>query len=144
MGGRAVSGEVELRRPIEADHRFLVNSVDDWWGGRKMHQLLPRLWFQHFSGTSWIAVVDDRIVGFLIGFISPDRPDEAYIHMVGTSPNHRGAGLGRVEHAGGVGDDLGLRHADGAVAQRRAGAGQMGIQLIGRAQQGVGPGTGLR
>ena len=90
-----MSGEVELRRPIEADHRFLVNSVDDWWGGRKMHQLLPRLWFQHFSGTSWIAVVDDRIVGFLIGFISPDRPDEAYIHMVGTSPNHRMKGLGR-------------------------------------------------
>ena len=28
--------------------------------------------------------------------------------------------------------------------ERRSGAGQMGIQMIGRAQQGVGPGTGLR
>ena len=91
-----MSGEVQLRRPTEADHRFLVNSVDDWWGGRKVHMLLPRLWLQHFTGTSWIAEDDDRIVGFLVGFISPDRPDEAYIHMVGTSPNHRGAGLGRM------------------------------------------------
>ena len=57
-----------------------------------MHLLLPRLWFQHFTGTSWIAEDDEgRIVGFLVGFVSPDRPDEAYIHMVGTSPNHRGA-----------------------------------------------------
>jgi ribosomal protein S18 acetylase RimI-like enzyme len=90
-----VSGEIRLRRPVEADHRFLVNSVDDWWGGRRIHVLLPRLWFQHFTGTSWVAEDDDRIVGFLVGFVSPDRPDEAYIHMVGTSPNHRAAGLGR-------------------------------------------------
>ncbi|MFL5715206.1 MAG: GNAT family N-acetyltransferase [Chloroflexota bacterium] len=96
MGRRALSGEIRLRRPVEADHRFLVNSVDDWWGGRKIHALLPRLWFQHFTGTSWIAEDDERIVGFLVGFISPDRPDEGYIHMVGTSPNHRGAGLGRM------------------------------------------------
>src|SRR4029078_6750566 len=76
--------------------RVLVNSVDDWWGGRKMHLLLPRLWFQHFTGTSWIAEDDERIVGFLVGLVRSGRPDEAYIHMVGTSPNHRGAGLGRM------------------------------------------------
>ena len=33
-------------------------------------------------------------MGFLVGFISPDRPDEAYIHMVAVSPNHRRTGLG--------------------------------------------------
>lgn len=85
-----------FRRPVEADHAGIVAQVDDWWGGRTLHELLPRLWFQHFTGTSWL--VEDtggRMVGFLIGFVSPDRPDEAYIHMVGTSPNHRRAGLGR-------------------------------------------------
>jgi len=91
-----VSDDVALRRPTEGDHRFLVGVVDDWWGGRKLHHLLPRLWLQHFTGTSWIA--DDRegrIIGFLVGFISPDHPEVAYIHLVATSPNHRGAGLGR-------------------------------------------------
>ncbi|MFL5675207.1 MAG: GNAT family N-acetyltransferase [Chloroflexota bacterium] len=91
-----MSSEIGFRRPVEADHRFLVNIVDDWWGGRKIHALLPRLWFQHFAGTSWIAEDGDRIVGFLVGFMSPDRPDEAYIHMVGTSPNHRGERVGRM------------------------------------------------
>jgi ribosomal protein S18 acetylase RimI-like enzyme len=91
-----VTDELRFRRPTEADHAAIVNQVDDWWGGRALHHILPRLWFQHFNGTSWI--VEDaggRVVGFLVGFISPDHPDEAYIHMVGTSPNHRRSGLGR-------------------------------------------------
>lgn len=91
-----MSDEFRFRRPLEADHAFLVGQVDDWWGGRKLHQLLPRLWLQHFTGTSW--VVEDAggtPIGFLVGFISPDHPDQAYIHMVATNPSHRGAGLGR-------------------------------------------------
>ena len=48
-------GEIRLRRPVEADHARLVGQIDEWWGGRKMHPLLPRLWFQHFTGTSWVA-----------------------------------------------------------------------------------------
>jgi GNAT superfamily N-acetyltransferase len=91
-----LSAEVRFRRPAAADHRFLVDRVDDWWGGRKLHHLLPRLWLEHFTGTSWI--VEDAggtTIGFLVGFISPDHPEEAYVHMVATDPNHRGTGLGR-------------------------------------------------
>ena len=91
-----MSDDLRFRRPTEADHPVIVAQVDDWWGGRRMHEILPRLWFQHFTGTSW--VVEDaggRLLGFLVGFISPDHPDQAYIHMVGTSPNHRRSGLGR-------------------------------------------------
>jgi len=92
----SANGKWRFRRPVEADHRRLVGQVDDWWGGRRLHQILPRLWFQHFTGTSW--VVEDgtgRLVGFIVGFISPDHPEVAYIHMVATSPNDRRAGLGR-------------------------------------------------
>ena len=91
-----MSDDLRFRRPTEADHSAIVGQVDDWWGGRRLHDILPRLWFQHFTGTSWVAEdVAGKPVGFLIGFISPDRPEEAYIHMVGTSPNHRRSGLGR-------------------------------------------------
>jgi ribosomal protein S18 acetylase RimI-like enzyme len=91
-----VSPELRFRRPVEADHRFLVEQVDEWWSGRRIHQLLPRLWLQHFTGTSWVVEdVKGAVVGFLVGFISPDHPDQAYIHMVATSPNHRRSGLGR-------------------------------------------------
>ncbi len=89
--------EFRFRRPEEADHRRLVGLVDEWWGGRRLHHLFPRLWFQHFTGTSWIAEdASGAPVGFLVGFVSPDYPDRAYIHLVATSPNHRRRGLGRM------------------------------------------------
>ena len=92
--------EMILRRPVEADHAPIVAVIDDWWGGRRVHELLPRLWFQHFTGTSWIAETPDgRLAGFLVGFISPDEPTIGYVHMVGTNPNLRLGGLGRMLYA---------------------------------------------
>jgi ribosomal protein S18 acetylase RimI-like enzyme len=35
------------------------------------------------------------MVAFLVAFLSPSRPDEAYIHFVGVHPDHRHAGLAR-------------------------------------------------
>jgi len=91
-----VTRAIELRRPVEADHRHLVAVVDDWWSGRTLHDLLPRLWLQHFSGTSWIAETPDgTLAGFLVGFISPDHPDVAYIHMVATNPTLRQRAVAR-------------------------------------------------
>ena len=85
-----------FRRPTSGDHPRIVRLVDEWWGGRQLHALLPRLWFQHFTGTSWVAEDGDgRVAGFLIGFRSPDHPDVAYCHMIAADPNVRRAGLGR-------------------------------------------------
>jgi ribosomal protein S18 acetylase RimI-like enzyme len=108
-----LSADVRFRRPVESDHRFLVDRIDEWWAGRRLRQLLPRLWLQHFSGTSWI--VEDgggTTIGFLVGFISPDHPDHAYIHMVGINPNHRRTGLGRALYERFVEDvrSRGVRH----------------------------------
>ena len=87
---------LRLRRPVEADHAVVIRVVDDWWGDRRLHHLLPRLWFQFFTGTSWIAETDDgRLAGFLIGFVSPDDAGVGYIHMVSSNPNLRRRGLGR-------------------------------------------------
>jgi ribosomal protein S18 acetylase RimI-like enzyme len=91
-----VTDELRFRRPTEDDFLPIVRVVDEWWGGRRLHHLLPRLWFQHFTGTSWVAETDDgRLAGFLVGFVSPDRPAEAYVHMVAANPNLRRRGVGR-------------------------------------------------
>ena len=91
-----MSDEIRFRRPVEADYATVVELVDEWWGGRRLRALLPRLWFQHFRGTSWIAEdVDGTLLGFVVGFLSPDEPDEAYAHMIGTNPNRRRRGVGR-------------------------------------------------
>ena len=95
MTGGHSAADITFRRPTEADHATIVALVDDWWGGRRLHELLPRLWFQHFTGTSWIAETPDgNPAGFLVGFVSPDDPTTAYVHMVAASPNLRKLGLG--------------------------------------------------
>lgn len=93
----ATDGEaVRFRRPSEADHHVIVDLVDEWWGGQRVHHLLPRLWFRHFSGTSWIAEsLEGRLAGFLVGFVSPDRPNEGYAHLLAVNPNFRRRGIGR-------------------------------------------------
>jgi ribosomal protein S18 acetylase RimI-like enzyme len=72
-----------------------------------MRALLPRMWFRHFAGTSWVVEDDGgRLLGFLIGFISPDHPDTAYAHLIATNPNHRRRGIGRALYERFFGDAL--------------------------------------
>jgi len=83
-------------RPIRlSDYRPVISVIDDWWGGRHMADMLPRLFFEHFTDTCFAAERDGELAGFLIGFSSQSRPDEAYIHFVGVRPDERGQGLGR-------------------------------------------------
>jgi ribosomal protein S18 acetylase RimI-like enzyme len=58
--------------------------------------MLPKLFFIHFDGTSFVAEdADGELLGFVCGFLSQTEGDEAYIHFVGVSPDERGEGLGR-------------------------------------------------
>jgi ribosomal protein S18 acetylase RimI-like enzyme len=85
-----------LIRPIRLqDHQPVISVVDDWWGGRQMADMLPRLFFEHFTDTSFAAERDGELAGFLVGFVSQSRRGEAYIHFVGIRPDERGRGLGR-------------------------------------------------
>ena len=106
-----MSGPVGLtfRRPTEDDHPRIVGLVDEWWQGRRMRALLPRLWFQHFTGTSWIAEGDDgRLAGFVVAFVSQDDPATGYVHMIAADPNRRRGGVGRALYEQ-VFDDMGRR-----------------------------------
>ncbi len=90
------SGDRHLRRPTEADQPRVVRLVDDWFGGRRVHHLLGRMWFRQVARTSWLAVGGrGEPIGFLIGYLSQDQPGEAVLHLVGVDPNHRRQGIGR-------------------------------------------------
>lgn len=83
-------------RPVEpSDYAPIIRVLDEWWDGRAMHDMLPKLFFVHFCETSFIAEAGGERVGFLIGFVSQTHPKEAYIHFVGVHPKYRLAGVGR-------------------------------------------------
>ena len=88
-----------IRRARRADHGRILEVMDDWWGGRRMSALLPSLFLEHFASSSFVAESDTgELVGFLVGFLSQDSPDEAYVHVVGVEPSTRGQRLGQQLH----------------------------------------------
>ena len=84
-----------IRLAEPRDYGVAIAVVDEWWGGRSMAAMLPKLFFVHFRDTSFAAEADGRLAGFLCGFRSQTYEDEAYVHFVGVDPAHRGSGLGR-------------------------------------------------
>ncbi len=88
---------MKLRNITPDDYAPIIAVLNDWWGGRQMSDMLPRLFFEHFQDTSFIALAEDGSpAGFLVGFLSQSQPDEAYIHFVGVHPDQRKSGVGRL------------------------------------------------
>ncbi|MCF6409821.1 GNAT family N-acetyltransferase [Pseudalkalibacillus salsuginis] len=86
---------MEIRQMKKTDYEIVSPLLDEWWGGRQMSGMVPKLFFNHFNNTSFIAEQDGKIVGFLIGFLSQSSPEEAYIHFVGVDPDYRKYAIGR-------------------------------------------------
>ncbi|MBD2870541.1 GNAT family N-acetyltransferase [Paenibacillus arenilitoris] len=86
---------MRIRHAASGDYYEISPLLDRWWGGRPISGLLPKLFFDHFNDTSFVAEEDGVTVGFLIGFLSQSSRDEAYIHFVGVHPDYRKRRIGR-------------------------------------------------
>lgn len=86
--------DLNLRALVESDYQNVISVLDEWWGGRHMADMLPKLFFKHFRETSFIVEEGGKIVGFLVGFVSQSYPTEAYIHFVGVHPDYRKKEIG--------------------------------------------------
>lgn len=105
--------DLTIRAAVPADYDRIVGVVDAWWG-RPISGALPRVFLDHFFGTSLVAerragVSGPQLVGFLVGFGSPADPSQGYIHFVGVDPDERCGGLARALYE----RFLGLMRADG-------------------------------
>lgn len=88
---------MRLRNITSNDYAYVITVLDEWWGGRHVTDMLPRLFFEHFADTGFVAESDGgEIVGFLVGFVSQSCPDQAYVHFVGVHPKHRKSGIGKL------------------------------------------------
>ena len=83
-----------VRNSKPADHKRIILVMKDWWGGRDLTWMLPKLFLVHFCDTSFIIEKEEELTAFLIGFLSQSKANEGYIHLVGVHPNYRGMGLG--------------------------------------------------
>ena len=82
-----------FRPPTAADYERVLGVMVEWWGGRDLRPMLPRIFFEHFRATSLVAEHEDTLLGFLVGFMCPDHADEAYVHFAGVDPSWRRSGL---------------------------------------------------
>jgi ribosomal protein S18 acetylase RimI-like enzyme len=97
MSPQRTSSALTVRHAKPSDYGRVIGRVNVWWDGRNMAPMLPQLFFLHFEGTSFVAEdAEGDLVAFLCGFLSQTEPQEAYIHFVGVSPEHRGEGIGRL------------------------------------------------
>ncbi|MRX55861.1 GNAT family N-acetyltransferase [Bacillus idriensis] len=80
---------MKLRHVTSADFHLISPLLNEWWSGRTMTDMLPKLFFDHFQDTSFIIEKNGGIIGFLIGFLSQSKKGEAYIHFVGVHPDYR-------------------------------------------------------
>lgn len=82
------------RRSEPSDHPRIIAAMPHWWGGRDLRASVPRLFLDHFCDTSFVTEDNGKLAGFLVGFFSPARPKEGYIHFAGIAPEYRKRGLG--------------------------------------------------
>lgn len=87
---------MHVRKIRPEDYTTLHFVINDWWGGRQMADMLPKLFFVHFQETSFIVEKDNEIAGFLCGFFSQTFKDEAYVHFIGVNPKFRRQGIASV------------------------------------------------
>lgn len=136
-----------IRPAAESDYDYFISRLDDWWDGRDMRAMLPRLFFQHFAPTTFVFETDRQRVAFLAGFVSQTDSTIAYVHFVGVDPGHRRSGLGRqlYEHFFRTVGPMGVRRVraiTGPMNQRSiAFHGSMGFRRLGAVPDYDGPGA---
>jgi ribosomal protein S18 acetylase RimI-like enzyme len=86
---------MEIRNIKSTDYQLVITNLNEWWGGRKMSDMLPKLFFDHFPSTSFIITKGDEVLAFLVGFISQKNKKEAYVHFIGVNPKYRKQGLAK-------------------------------------------------
>jgi GNAT superfamily N-acetyltransferase len=86
---------ITIRKAQPSDHGKIISALKDWWDGRDLTAMLPKLILNHFCDTSLVIEKQGQMIGFLIGFMSPALKNEAYVHFMGVHPDFRKKGTGK-------------------------------------------------
>jgi ribosomal protein S18 acetylase RimI-like enzyme len=84
---------VVLRQATIADLATILGEIGEFWEDPGMEFLHQALYVHEFGETSVVAVREDEILGYLLGFVNPGGT--GYIHAVAVRRPARGLGLAR-------------------------------------------------
>jgi ribosomal protein S18 acetylase RimI-like enzyme len=90
--------DVTIRPFGEDDYLPIAERVEEWYSA-PMKAILLRRFVHHFGSTSFVAWRAGERVGYVIGWLPPDRADEVFVHAVTLAPSERGRGTGRMLYA---------------------------------------------
>ncbi|PWI13999.1 GNAT family N-acetyltransferase [Streptomyces sp. Act143] len=86
-----------MAAPIAPAHVTDIQQVladhSRYWGERDLRSLHLLALVQEFGSTCLVARDDTGILGYLVGFVTPDAT--GYVHLIATRDDARGTGLGR-------------------------------------------------
>jgi ribosomal protein S18 acetylase RimI-like enzyme len=89
--------DLDIRNVVTDDFMGIARLAENCGHMSTMPNAVYHLFTRHFKKTSF--VVEDnsnhKILGFLLGFISQDNPEESYIHLLCLDSELRGSGIGK-------------------------------------------------
>ena len=78
----------------KARYDALVSEIDRWWSGPTSALAHPILFYE-LGQLGQVVEAGGQLVGFLLGFITPDG-ETGYVHLVGIDPHYRRRGVGKL------------------------------------------------
>ncbi|PYI50555.1 GNAT family N-acetyltransferase [Paenibacillus flagellatus] len=86
---------MNIRQIHPEDCKAIIEAASDWWGRPYSSDMFSKWYIEHFQDTCLLAEEDGKIIGFVMGFLSQSKPNEAYIRIVMVAPSRRGKGVGQ-------------------------------------------------
>jgi ribosomal protein S18 acetylase RimI-like enzyme len=88
--------EFNIRSPEEHDFLKIAEIAPKCLPMVTEKNSIYHLFTKFFKNTSLVVeTAEDEIIGFLLGFISQENPQDAYIHLLCVSPEFRKKGLAK-------------------------------------------------
>lgn len=84
-----------VRNTFPGDFIEIANKSIEWADIVIERESIYHLLTEHFRGTCFVAEDRGDVIGYLLGYRSQSRPEEAVVHLVQVAPRLRGNGVGR-------------------------------------------------
>ncbi|WP_440896896.1 diaminobutyrate acetyltransferase [Amphibacillus sp. Q70] len=92
-GSINIDKDIRFSRPDQADGERMWRLVNQTTlDNNSVYQYI--MMTHYFVDTCVVAKLDQELVGFITGFISPQKPDTVFVWQIGVDPQHSGKGIG--------------------------------------------------